>query len=256
MTPHETTIRLARQANDDLGALFVLMGGTANPNGAIVRAYRVALRALQGGADPAEVLAELRQSLLATIAALLDRAAALGEMLGTAQLAAYGLRPSDAAMPESAQRAWVADVDAQFAAVRGLLALGAALVLIIGDVGHAGVLTPGPILVSGARWLAEATQGAYRGTLMELDGGWQHQAVAALDSRTTECCRRVHGQVQPLARSFQLSGTPRYADALPHPPFHRFCRTAEALVSTEDANDALTQQMRADAAHGQGGQGG
>jgi hypothetical protein len=58
---------------------------------------------------------------------------------------------------------------------------------------------------------------------------FQKQAVAALDARTTDCCRRVNGQIQPLDEPFVLTGTPRYTDRAMHPPFHWGCRTVDTL---------------------------
>lgn len=55
------------------------------------------------------------------------------------------------------------------------------------------------------------------------------QVVAAIDARTTDCCRRAHGQIQPLDQPFVLIGTPRYADRIMHPPFHWHCRTVDVL---------------------------
>lgn len=51
------------------------------------------------------------------------------------------------------------------------------------------------------------------------------KAIATIDSRTTQTCFRVHGQVQPIDKPFSLTGTPRYANAKMLPPFHDYCRT-------------------------------
>lgn len=58
---------------------------------------------------------------------------------------------------------------------------------------------------------------------------FEKQAIAAIDERTTECCLRAHGQVQPLDKPFKLTGTPRFADEVMSPPFHWYCRTGESL---------------------------
>jgi len=58
---------------------------------------------------------------------------------------------------------------------------------------------------------------------------YKKQAIATLDERTTDCCLRVHGQIQPLDEPFHLTGTPRYADEMQSPPFHWYCRSVEAL---------------------------
>lgn len=63
--------------------------------------------------------------------------------------------------------------------------------------------------------------------------GWQRQAIAALDERTTECCLRVHGQIVGLDEPFKLTGTPRFADEMMIPPFHHYCRTSVVLYESQ-----------------------
>jgi len=77
---------------------------------------------------------------------------------------------------------------------------------------------------------------------------WYKQACAAIDERTTDCCLRVHGQVVPLRKKFKLTGEPRYADRLAWSPFHWYCRTSVALVTADEVEDDLTEQMLAAAA--------
>jgi hypothetical protein len=77
---------------------------------------------------------------------------------------------------------------------------------------------------------------------------YQKQAIAAIDSRTTNCCLQVHGQIVDLDQSFTLTGTPRFADRLPQPPFHHRCRTVIALYAPEmEAVGITTSDMRAQA---------
>lgn len=74
---------------------------------------------------------------------------------------------------------------------------------------------------------------------------WRKQAIAAIDERTTDCCLRVHGQVQDLDKEFHLIGTPRFRDYIAHPPFHMYCRTAETLwVERFETVGITTAQMR------------
>jgi hypothetical protein len=74
---------------------------------------------------------------------------------------------------------------------------------------------------------------------------WLKQAVAQIDSSTTDCCLRVHGQVQPLEKPFELRGTPRFADEMMHPRFHWRCRTDELLWSEDlDAVGESRVEMR------------
>jgi hypothetical protein len=62
---------------------------------------------------------------------------------------------------------------------------------------------------------------------------FKKQAIAAIDDRTTDCCLRVHGQIQPMDQPFRLTGKPRFADRLQGPPFHWRCRTATTLYTQE-----------------------
>lgn len=78
----------------------------------------------------------------------------------------------------------------------------------------------------------------------EVLSEWGRQVVAVVDERTTDCCLRAHGQWQAMGDDFVLTGQPRYADKMPHPPFHRWCRSATALVQRQYAADDLTQKMR------------
>lgn len=83
-------------------------------------------------------------------------------------------------------------------------------------------------------------------TVEQRDGrAYQKQAIAAIDERTTDCCLRVHGQVQPLDTPFHLNGTPRFADRVMNPPFHWRCRTASTLYLPEmEARGIPTSEMR------------
>lgn len=74
---------------------------------------------------------------------------------------------------------------------------------------------------------------------------WRKQAIAAIDERTTDCCLRVHGQVQDRDKPFRLTGTPRFSDQKQNPPFHRYCRTATTLWIEEfEAVGVTTDEMR------------
>lgn len=82
----------------------------------------------------------------------------------------------------------------------------------------------------------------------------ERQAIAVLDEHTTDCCLRVHGQIVGQDQPFHLTGTPRFADYVPSPPFHWFCRTATAIyhvameavgVSTETMRTAARDELRA-----------
>jgi len=63
---------------------------------------------------------------------------------------------------------------------------------------------------------------------------WRREAVAVLDSKTTDCCRRIDGAVVGLFEPFRLTGTPRFADRMLDPPFHYFCRTLVRLRGEDE----------------------
>jgi len=63
--------------------------------------------------------------------------------------------------------------------------------------------------------------------------GLMKQAVAAISPETTDCCLRVHGQIQPLDKPYQLTGEPRFADEMMYPSFHWNCRTASVAYHSD-----------------------
>jgi hypothetical protein len=253
---HARVVELALRGGDDLRKFFDRMGHVDAPQGQILSAYRVARRAMKNdlGNQRAvrETLQELRGSVERTTERLLAAALDSGVRQAERALDAWQIRPvsGDFGAVDEAQRAWLAVLDAQIAGVISLSASSAPEALILGDDERAGLLTPGPVLREGARQLGLVMLG---GWTEEIDASLSHarrqdtfvkQAVAAMDRRTTDCCLRVHGQVQPIGRPFKLIGEPRYADELDWPPFHWWCRTAMALVLERVANDDLTRSMR------------
>ena len=110
--------------------------------------------------------------------------------------------------------------------------------------------------VSNATWTASvlAASGLFRHINQATQTVYEKQAIAAIDHKTTDCCLRVHGQIQPLDKPFILDGYPRYADKIDSPPFHWNCRTAMSLytkrmeekgVPTADMVDAARAELRA-----------
>lgn len=88
----------------------------------------------------------------------------------------------------------------------------------------------------------------YLGIFGSQQSGFQKQAIATIDERTTDCCLRVHGQTKPLDEPFKLTGTPRFADEIQDPPFHWYCRTSEALYHPEFEQFGIPTQQMIDAA--------
>lgn len=272
---HRRAVQSAVRMNREMGVLFKQLGGVRYPRGAVMVAYRRALRELRdilasGGAGPAwtsvrvaeagEVLRRLRLELALAIAGVLDEAAALGEREALAQLAGYATRDASPSLSmtrpslsttaaETARAeglaAVMAVVDAQVAASSALLVTGARPEQIVGTDERQGSLAPAAVLSLAWFWVGVTTLAAW-GAVAQRPGGGQvffKQAVAAIDERTTDCCLRVHGQVVPLDGEFHLTGRPRFAEYMAASPFHWSCRTALALVRPEDAEDQLTAEM-------------
>jgi hypothetical protein len=63
--------------------------------------------------------------------------------------------------------------------------------------------------------------------------GLQKQAIAEIAGNTTDCCLRVHGQIRDLDKPYDLTGTPRFSDAMMYPAFHWNCRTSSAPYHAE-----------------------
>lgn len=77
---------------------------------------------------------------------------------------------------------------------------------------------------------------------------YQKQVIATIDERTTDCCLRAHGQIQPLDKPFHLTGTPRFADFVNTPPFHWNCRSTQVLYNPAFEEFGITTQELRNAA--------
>jgi len=254
---HEQAVRQAERTAEMLRRMFDRLGNAQHPRGRVIAAYRTARRALRGKTDDVrivtEVLADLRMALANVAAVSLAEAATQGEQQAQKMLEIYGLQPVGlgvASGVEDGQRAWLAQYDAQRAAVLGIVAAGGDEMQILGDDNRMGVLAPGPVVRSGADWIGLVAAGAIMAGIAagvsraDAQPEFLRQAVAAIDERTTDCCLRVNGQVTTMDGRFELTGTPRYADAMRHPPFHHYCRTSVALIRRDMADDALSRDMR------------
>ncbi len=76
----------------------------------------------------------------------------------------------------------------------------------------------------------------------------QKQALAAIGKGTTDCCLRVHGQIQPVESPFELIGEPRFADRLMTSPFHWNCRTGIVMHHPFFEGAMPTGKLKAQAA--------
>lgn len=124
----------------------------------------------------------------------------------------------------------------------------------------ASVFTRGEVSAElGVRRTVITANNAARNEVYQMWGeaipGLGKQAVAAIDEQTTDCCLRVHGQVQPLDKPFVLEGQPRFAARMMYPAFHWRCRTTSVAyhpdfeqgsrVSTQDMVGAATAELTA-----------
>lgn len=259
--PLARAIRLAERANDDLARITARYGGTErNPRGHILRAYRVANSALKSALSGAErgsadisairdILLEWRLSVEAATASALNEAAVLGTETASRQLVAYDFIPvpmgGEMLFQQSALEAVMSEVERQDRAASALVIGGAALALIVGDRARVGVLRAAPVVRDVATWSARVAAQTFTQVLQRTapEERFRKQAIAALDERTTDCCLRIHGQIRDIEQDYWLEGVPRFADALPAPPFHWYCRTSQALY-LEAFDFGLTERMR------------
>ena len=93
-----------------------------------------------------------------------------------------------------------------------------------------------------------AASGLFKATQTIAQSEYDKQAIATIDAVTTDCCLQVHGQIQPLDKPFELTGTPRFADHVDNPPFHWHCRTVESLYTVKMEDKGITTPQMVDAA--------
>ncbi len=276
--PLEHSITEAHRANRELGRIFQRnLGGVQHPRGKTISAYRQARQAMiaaykRGGqlalASKVDIVRSLRINMSNIIWNSLDDAIQLGVQSAERQHEYYSKagvplsRPLEEQVDKDAMYdAWYSIVDAQMTSVEGMIRSNADPSMIYGDEDGRtlGILQPGPATKEGSRWLATAFSLAFLFWLIGPRDGWRpwgtiqpgepeikKQAIAAIDHRTTDCCLRVHGQIQPLDKPFRLSGTPRYASRMDWPPFHLWCRTAIVLYMDE-FDLGLTDDMKMEA---------
>jgi len=249
--PHAVAVKEANRLTRRLGELFGKLGTSEHPRGAMLTAYRTALRSLRGNLDNSlavrDALTVLRRELQVAMTESLDMATEEAARAAREVLAANGL-PQVAVQTQNGLtlEAWMQSVDDQIQKVH--IAASTRMLdesALLGDAGHAGVLTPGPVIREGARYLTASSNHTYDEMMQQAveEGEYFRQAVAAIDERTTDCCLQVHAQVVGLDEPFNLTGTPRFADEMEDPPFHWFCRTSVALVHRDQLEDELTQKM-------------
>ena len=260
--PYHAALAEARRDTRFLDVLFARYIGTAlHPRGRILSVYRAARaaldRALREGnriaiADALEVL---RYALLGIGGEAMGRAVARGQASMETQVEAYNrdARPMELARHrpdlQPLLSGWMSEFERQLAQVEAARALGEDG-RIVGDEDRLGILQPAPVARGAAGWFASALAlGAIAWVTgrpeekREVEPEVQKQVIAAIDERTTDCCLRAHGQLQPFSKPFELVGTPRYADKMEWTPFHDWCRTSICMYR-EQYEDGTTGQMR------------
>lgn len=254
LAQHRRATKIALTGNDDIGRIIAQLGTADAPRGRIIRAYANAKRALKGNTDDLGALTEALQELKLSVEASIRDAAAKSINSGLKQARAMlnvydePFQAVDTQMIEElAVRLVVDQANLQInAAEAGLRAGLLTEEQVIGDAGRVGLLSYGVVLKAASQWLANAHNSTYEQVLTKsVKQVYVKQAIAAIDERTTDCCLKVSGQVQPLNKKFILTGTPRYADEMERPPFHWYCRTTTAMVLEQDADDEHTREIRA-----------
>lgn len=280
--PLEHSIADARRTNRELRKIFQRnLGSVESPRGKVISAYRVGRQAIiaaykRGGplalASKVDVVRSMRINMNDIIWMALDEAIELGVESANNQWEYYTkagvtlYRPREASVDKDSMfDAWYSVVDSQMTAVESMIRADVDPAMIYGDEdgGRVGIFEPAPVSREGSKWLATAVSMAFLFWLFGRKDGWEvwgqqfpgepeimKQAIAAIDNRTTDCCLRVHGQIQPLDKPFRLTGTPRYASKLDWSPFHLWCRTAIVLYMKE-FDLGLTEGMRMEARHEQ-----
>jgi hypothetical protein len=257
--PLKQAIKSGVAANDYLNVLFARIGNNEHTNGVVMVAYENARRALTTAlteSDPLraarDVMNGLRTTVRADVRLVLWLAQKTGAEEAARQLGYYGVDYAGSVMGLSEQLgramdAIIAGIDQQAKTVEVLLLTGSEEMILGGDA-SLGIVRPSYISRLAAFFTAKLMWDAFSESISgyEMQTGerkFKKQAVAAIDQRTTDCCLRVHGQIQPLNKPFELTGVPRYADELDWSPFHDWCRTS--IVLYQGSYDmGLTSQMR------------
>lgn len=257
--PLRQSILAADRANSRLKTFFSQAGIDGHPRGSIVTAYRVAKKSMVSAlndpiplASARDVLDTLRHTLRGAVNDTLTEAQNYGLDTAGRMLSYYDQTDQDPSYSldllskvQTATAAIMAVADAQASTIQAMILAGIEPEMITGTDERQGVMKSGDVLAGLAYWTASLLWDAWTGHVTRAGKGrpFRKQAVAALDNRTTDCCLRVHGQIQDLDNPFELTGTPRYADHLDGPPFHGYCRTSTVLYIAS-FDDGLTAEMQ------------
>ena len=256
--PLSMAVKSGIRMNDRIGDLFAKIGTSSHPNGDVLTDYDIARLSLEAALAREEplpavraVMSNLRKQLNSDVGAVFNDAVALGEDESRRQMSFYQVKPRTSIVLTEQKNTVVETVmsrfDAQAAAITALVLSGADHSQIIGDEERTGILSSGEITGAAAYWGTYLVWTAFDAMVTSAtqteEATFQKQAVAAIDSRTTDCCLRVHGQIVELDEPFHLTGTPRFADDMDWPGFHWYCRTSGVLYQPE-FDDGLTDKMQ------------
>lgn len=255
--PLRKAISSGIKMNNKIGDLFADLGTSAHPRGAVMSIYRTSRLALKSAlkeqnslAAVSDVLRNMRRDLQREVSSVFQDSISSGVEEAQRQLRFYDIvqRGSIRLTDEenSAMSAVMTRFDSQAAAIRALVLTDADETQIIGDgEDRTGIFSAGDFISAAAYWTTFLVWNAFDNAVFSTPAEYtfQKQAIAALDNRTTDCCLRVHGQVQPFNKPFKLTGTPRFADEMDYPAFHYYCRTSVSLYVAE-FDDGLTKQLR------------
>jgi len=260
--PLEQAIKSGVRSNNKIDTFFARIGTTAHPHGYVTTAYRNAARAMKTAlaeenrlAAVSDVMQGLRLTLAASTRAIFQEAQEYGADEAARQLRFYGIDSNPervitliAERQQAAVSAVLSVVDGQAAVIRAMIMTGAEDELILGGSSRAGELRFGNYAQVAASWAATLTWDSFGwwAEKNKQDKNFQKQAIATLDNRVTDCCLRVHGQVQDFETPFHLTGVPRYSDYKEWPDFHWYCRTS-GILYLKEFDDGLTERMRAGA---------
>lgn len=248
--PHSGAVRSATRSVEELGKLFDRLRASRSP---INTAYRAVIRAMKGAdvRQAADALSTLEAVMRQIIPEELEKSVGVGIDQAKRDLSIFGMgdpTPLPPTIVQPAIAAGMALVAQQTDRTMALVQLEMGEEYIVGDDSRQGVLRPVPIIAGVTFWMTSLSVLAYGASIGGAMGDdARRQAVAQIDSDTTQTCLNVHGQIVALKKDFHLTGTPRYADDMRAPPFHRGCRTGVIILPDDQIDPDITGSMRREA---------
>lgn len=247
-TPKEKSIKSAHKAGDYLADLFAKIGVGNHPRGIVRTAYRNSRRAMIAALDEGqfavqEVMAGARSEIRDGLRSIYADAQEQGWNIANSQLGYYGVDPvlysrlyGREALDGALDAVSEENKKQEMAILALLLFMNFEKEQIVGSDNRAGIMQEGAVLGAASSYAATVMWSSYSQAIEKSGAGDEFVKIASavIDDRTTDCCRLVNGQVQPLDQPFILTGTPRFADRMQMSPFHLYCRTGIAIVRKAD----------------------